>query len=257
MKVHVIGQGRPLLYLHDWGFNSEAWNRQIDFFRGGHSNWLVDYNLERPPPELTYDTLLDHLCRQLLPRLELEAMRPAAILAAGLGAFLAYELIDRGVSPHGLVLFGGLVRYTNGEGFLSGLEPERVAAMRRRLRENPRRMLSGYYRFVFSGEGESPPPELADCMPLNAVTFLQLAFDTLISHDYQALVRHLPCPALIVQGDADRISSLYQGQMLRRLLPDSQMLVFKGAGHAPHVTHYAAVNRGVAHFLADVAARSE
>lgn len=254
MKVHTIGQGRPLLYLHDWGFTTQAWNRQIDFFRGRYSNWLVDYNLEHLPAELTYDTLLEELCRRVLSRLELEAVQPAGIVASGLGAFLAYELIDRGLRPHTLVLCGGLVRYTNGDDFLSGLERSKVAAMRRRLHENPRRMLSGYYRFVFSGQGEAPPTELVECMPLNAVPFLKLAFDTLISHDYRELMAALRCPTLIVQGDADRIAPLWQGQFLRRLVPRSHIQVFRGAGHAPQVTHYAAVNRVMQQFLSEAEA---
>ncbi|MBI4084093.1 MAG: alpha/beta hydrolase [Candidatus Lambdaproteobacteria bacterium] len=249
MKVTIIGQGQPVLYLHGWGFDSQVWNRQVDFFRSRYANWLVDYNLAPAPADLTRENFFDRLCAPLLKRCADAGKPPAAVLANGLGAFLAYELIERGLAPERLVLCGGLLRFTNDEHYGSGVASQRVAAMRQALAANPRRMLSAYYHFVFSGRGEEPPRDLMECMPLNAVEFLRLAFDVLISYDFQELVPTLRLRTLVVHGEDDKASPIWQGQLLGKLLPDAALHRCKGAGHLPFVTHYAAVNRLIAQFI--------
>ena len=247
MNIETIGQGRPLIYLHDWGFTSQVWSRQVEFFRGLFSNVLIDYNLPRLEPGVDHENILATLAGQIVEQLDGEA--PRAILANGLGSFVAYELLDRGLAAEALVLFGGLVRLTNDEKYLSGLRQERVAAMRKSLHANPRKMLSGYYQFAFSGEEEYPPEDLTRSMPLNTLDFLKVAFDAMISHDYQELVGGITCPALIMHGDADKVAPLWQGEAIRKLMPNAELEVCKSAGHVPFLTHYPTINRRVARFL--------
>jgi pimeloyl-ACP methyl ester carboxylesterase len=249
MKIAKIGQGRCLLYLHGWGFDSQVWYRQIDYFRPRYCNWLIDYNRVGPLGNITHEDLFEHLCAELLPMLQAMPEPPLAIIANGLGAFVAYELIERGLLPEKLILCGGLVRFTNGQGYLSGISHQKVAGMRRALRRDVRRMLLGYYQFLFSGRGESPPQDLVEGMPLTAREFLLVAFDALISHDYQELLPKLPCPTLVVHGRADRAAPVWQAQALRRLLPASALYLCREAGHLPFVTRYASVNRVIAGFL--------
>jgi pimeloyl-[acyl-carrier protein] methyl ester esterase len=249
MKLDVTGQGPTLVYLHDWGFRGQSWGRQVEYFRPRFRNVVVDYNMDYIAPDRTHEGLFDDLCGSLLEALGPGDAAPLAVLAHGFGAFLAYELMERGLTPQRLVLMGGLVRFTNAEGYLSGLPPERVSVMRKALHEDPLEMVRRYYHFAFSGNGESTPDEVAQALPFQALDFLKLAFDTLISHDYAEVIPRLPCRALIVQGEDDRISPVWQGELLRKLLRDSTFYLCKGAGHAPFLTHYAAVNRRVDQFL--------
>lgn len=251
MKIESIGQGRPLIYLHDWGFTSQVWYRQVEFFRPHYQNILIDYNLERMAQGVTHESLLESLSEDILAQLDGQAAH--AVLANGLGCFLAFELLDRGLHTDALVLFGGLVRFTNDDTYLSGLRQERVSAMRKALHSNPRKMLTGYYQFVFSGEGESPPDELTQSMPLNSLDFLKASFDAMISHDYHDMLPQVSCPTLIMHGDADKVAPLWQGEAVRKLMPNAALEVCKSAGHVPFLTHYPAVNRRVARFLETVA----
>jgi pimeloyl-ACP methyl ester carboxylesterase len=221
----------------------------VEFFRGKYRNVVVDYNLAAPPAGLGHEALLDFLSDQLLERLHAESRPPRAVIAHGFGAFLAYELIDRGLAPEGLVLLGGLVRFTNAEGYLSGLPQERVASMRRALQADPREMLRRWAQFAFSGAEESLPGPVDLALPYQAAEFLKLAFDALISHDYADMIPALPCRALIVQGEHDRLSPVWQGELLRKLFRQSVFHLCKGAGHAPFITQFAAVNRRIEQFL--------
>ncbi len=249
MKLDATGQGPTLLYLHDWGFPAQGWVRQVEYFRAKYRNVVVDYNLPAPLADVGHADVLDRLCDELLERLGPQQNAPRALIAHGFGAFLAYELIDRGLAPEGLVLLGGLVRFTNAEGYLSGLPQERVASMRRALQADPREMLRRWAQFAFSGAEESLPDPVDLALPYQAAEFLKLTFDALISHDYAEVIPTLPCRALIIQGEHDRLSPVWQGELLRKLFRQSVFHLCKGAGHAPFITQFAAVNRRIEQFL--------
>jgi pimeloyl-[acyl-carrier protein] methyl ester esterase len=249
LKIEAIGQGRTLLWLHDWGFDPQIWFHQIDFFRSQYRNVLINYNLAELPPGIAYDSLLGLLCEAIRAEWPKEWEPPHALLASGLGAFLAYELIERGWRPEGLVLIGGIVRFTNDQDYLSGLPRTKVSAMRKELHEHPQRMLARYLRLAFEPEERRVPRELWQRPPSQALEFLKLAFDAMITHDYQELLPALDVRALVVQGEADRVTPIWQGQLLRRLLRRAELHLCPGAGHLPFVTHYANLNRRLARFL--------
>ncbi len=99
LTIEAIGQGRPILYLHGWGFDSQIWHRQVDFFRSGYRNCVVDYNLRDLPPEITYDTLLDHLCTLILERWDDPGTPPyASYMPLGLWRGIVEALAAEGLS---------------------------------------------------------------------------------------------------------------------------------------------------------------
>jgi pimeloyl-ACP methyl ester carboxylesterase len=249
MKIGVTGSGATLLYLHDWGFPGQAWERQVEYFRARYRNVVLDFNLTACPEALEHGELLDHLCNLALEQLSQSDQSPRAVIAHGFGAFLAYELIDRGMTPEALVLIGGLVRFTNAEGYLSGLPQERVSSMRKALQTDAREMLRRYAQLAFSGEDESWPGVVNLALPYAATDFLRLSFDALITHDYAEMIPKLPCRALIMQGEHDRLCPVWQGELLRKLFRRSVFHLCKGAGHAPFLTQFAVVNRRIEQFL--------
>ncbi len=249
MKLESTGQGPTLVYLHDWGIPAQAWARQVEYFRAKYRNVVVDYHLASPPAATEHGDLLERLSEDLMQQLGPADRAPRALIAHGFGAFLAYELIDRGLAPEALVLIGGLVRFTNAEGYLSGLPQERVAAMRRALHTDPREMLRRWAQFAYSGGDEAVPDPAELALPYAAAEFLKVAFDTLISHDYAEVIPKLPCRALIIQGEHDRLSPVWQGELLRKLFHQSVFHLCKGAGHVPFITQFAAVNRRIEQFL--------
>jgi pimeloyl-ACP methyl ester carboxylesterase len=250
MKLDMVGQGPALIYLHDWGFQTDVWRRQVDFFRGRYRNILIDYALDPLPADVTHETLLERVCEAIEARLDPADRTPKAILAHGLGAYVAYELMQRGVVPGALVLLGGFVRFTNGGAYLSGLAPERVAELRKELHEDSRQMLRHYRQLALSAADETVP-EAQQPIPFESADFLKVAFDTLASHDYVDVLDHLTCRALVIQGEEDRLCPVWQGELLRKRLKHSAFFLCRGAGHVPFATQYAQVNRRLEQFLED------
>jgi len=59
----------------------------------------------------------------------------------------------------------------------------------------------------------------------------------------------LDMPALILWGDSDTIIPLKEGEYLRSLLPNSELVVMKGVNHIPHLEDLDAVIENVLRFL--------
>jgi pimeloyl-ACP methyl ester carboxylesterase len=132
---------------------------------------------------------------------------------------------------------------------MSGLSQDRVSSMRKALQTDAREMLRRYAQFAFSGVDEAVPGPAELAMPYNAAEFLRVTFDALISHDYADVIPKLPCRALIIHGEHDRISPIWQGELLRKLFKQSEFYLCRGAGHAPFLTQFVAVNRRIEQFL--------
>jgi pimeloyl-ACP methyl ester carboxylesterase len=56
-------------------------------------------------------------------------------------------------------------------------------------------------------------------------------------------------PALVIHGDHDASIDIERAEALAAGLPDSELVLIEGAGHASNLTHPAAVNAHVARFL--------
>lgn len=60
-------------------------------------------------------------------------------------------------------------------------------------------------------------------------------------------------PALVIHGDADAAIRLELAQALAETLPDAELVVVPGAGHAANLTHPEVVNPAIEAFLARIA----
>jgi len=68
--------------------------------------------------------------------------------------------------------------------------------------------------------------------------------------DFRQDVPRIDLPALIVQGDQDRIFPIHvTGKRLPALIKDAQLVVIEGGPHAVHWTHAEEVNRAMLDFL--------
>jgi pimeloyl-ACP methyl ester carboxylesterase len=85
---------------------------------------------------------------------------------------------------------------------------------------------------------------------LRPANLLQI-FNTLVTRDdISAKLGQIKVPALVIHGDADAAIPLAHAQDMAQRLPQAELAVIKGAGHAANLTHPAAVNPLIERFLA-------
>ena len=70
-------------------------------------------------------------------------------------------------------------------------------------------------------------------------------------HDARAWLDRIAAPTLVLVGDEDRLTPLYQARLLARTIPAARLVEIPGCGHASHLEAPAAFNRAVTGFLAE------
>jgi pimeloyl-[acyl-carrier protein] methyl ester esterase len=72
----------------------------------------------------------------------------------------------------------------------------------------------------------------------------------LLEHnDLRELARRIDMPALVIAGQHDRVTPPAAAQALVRLLPQGELLQIPRAGHAPFLSHPAAVAAALLDFM--------
>ncbi|MFI4933013.1 MAG: alpha/beta fold hydrolase [Caulobacterales bacterium] len=71
--------------------------------------------------------------------------------------------------------------------------------------------------------------------------------------DVTAKLPQIKAPALVIHGDADAAIKLSLAEVLAKDLPDAELVVIPGAGHAANLTHPGLVNPAIERFLARAA----
>ena len=65
----------------------------------------------------------------------------------------------------------------------------------------------------------------------------------------EAMLRHLRCPILAVQGEDDEYGTLAQMEAIRRGVPRAEVVVLSDCGHSPHRDQPEALTRAVVDFI--------
>lgn len=243
ITVNATGHGRAILFLHGWGFNGGVWTRQIEHFRPKFACHVAEINPEILP-EINEHNFFEFITSELLPQLPLS---PIAVVASGFGSFIAYELLECGYEPEKLVLIGPLARFSNGQGYLSGIDPIQVAQWRKELHKNHKKMLESYFYQAFPEE--HIPVGKNQILSSFGFDYLEKAFDVMALFDFQEFVSQIPSETLLIQGELDKITPPWQGELMRKLMKNSTLQTIKNAGHLPFISHYSQVNPLITRFM--------
>ncbi len=88
-------------------------------------------------------------------------------------------------------------------------------------------------------------PDYLNAGPLRE-TFLRI-----ISEDLTPYAAQVRAPTLLIWGDRDTDTPLWQGRKLEQVMPDAGLIVFTGAGHFSYLERLNEYLRIVEHFLKD------
>jgi non-heme chloroperoxidase len=230
------GTGKPVLFCHPWGLNSEIWEYQLTelseqgvrcvaYDRRGHGR------SEDPGHGYDFETLANDLAA-VIEQLDL---RDITLVGYSMGSAEAIHYISR----HGkdrvarLVLVSPIAPSREDssrlDGFIAGLKKDRPAT------------LAGGLPF-FLGKDSGTSPAMAQWVLgqfLASSPKAIVAFQHAIAgEDHRPLLGAVTIPALIIQGDHDEVSLLeLSGRKLVQAIPGCELRVYEGAPHGIALTH--------------------
>jgi pimeloyl-ACP methyl ester carboxylesterase len=216
---------KTLVLLHGWGATGDIWRSQAEAFVGLGVTVLTP---TFPAWEVSW-------LRGFLKDLPL-----AETVLAGwsLGGMLLLEALSQeSVVPGGLVLVAVPVSFCERPDHHCGQPRAMVRALRRTVRQDPRRGLTDFAgRCLAPGEANFREEILQAFQSLENGADLAQGLDYLLDTDLRPQLSDIPPGALVIQGEEDSIVPPEQAEILSRHLKEARVVSLPGAGHAPFVT---------------------
>jgi len=236
------GDGPPLVMLHGWSMSSAVFSEAIEHFSSQFRVLAPDlrgHGQSAAGPGYA----LDDFVADLTAWLEQLGIGRLNLLGWSLGGQVALGLAEKlGGQVERLILNATTPRFAAGGDWVAGLPVGQVRAMGRNLKRDYRRTMEEFFHLQFAGEElarerlraivsfavrESNLPE-----PEVALACLQ----TLENEDQRAVLPKIASPALVLQGDEDRITVPAAAEYLVSRLPYAQLSQLSGVGHAPFLS---------------------
>ena len=240
----VTGSGTPVVALHGWGGSVHSfWPVAEGLAAAGFAVHLLDlpgFGHSDPPPA---PWGVAEYARFVLAYLDASDLPRVALLGHSfggrIGLMLAAQHPER-VSKMVLANSAGLrtplsltqqARIVLARAIREALDRARLTSARERLQASyNRRYASEDYR---------------NAGPLRE-TFLRI-----IAEDLTPYASQVQAPTVLIWGDRDADTPLWQGRKLEQLIPDAGLIVFEGVGHFSYLERLDDFVRIVVQFLSD------
>jgi pimeloyl-ACP methyl ester carboxylesterase len=240
----VMGEGQPVLLLHGWGGRIESMQRVAERLAPlgyqVHNIDLPGFGRSAIPPETwgiaDYARLVVHYLDQV-------GLKPVSVIGHSFGGRIAIVL---GADHPEYV---GKMVLADSAGVLT--PPTTTQRTRQALFRAANAILSlpglGAYqkRLRQWGRNRFGSEDLRTAGPLEPI------FRRVIREDLLPRAATIKAPTLLIWGDRDQDTRLWQGQVLEKTIPDAGLVVFRGAGHFAYQERLADFVRIVDTFLKD------
>ena len=257
VNIHYeeMGEGRPLVLLHGWGGSGRLWHFQHELADGFRLLIpdLRGHGLSSAPAE---GFGLDDLVSDIFILIERLGLTDAILLGWSLGSQVAISAFPRLKERlAGLVLVGATASFTATDGYPHGLPTNEIRGMGLRLRRDFPGTMGDFFRSMFA-EGELTPGQeerigreilAKGRLPEPAAAHSALAI--LASTDLRERLAEIDCPVLILHGSEDTVCPPGAARFLAERLPDTRLVEFDGAGHAPSLSRPEQFNALIREFL--------
>lgn len=238
----VVGEGRPVIALHGWGGSVQSfWPVAERLAPSGFQVHLLDmpgFGQSDLPPE-TWG-VMDYM-RFVTAYLDEAQIERCGVLGHSFGGRIGLvmaaekpERVNRMVLANsaglktplsiGQQTRNGLARLVRGS-----LETLHLEVWRERLQEV-------YNRRYASADYLTAGP-------------LRETFLRVIEEDLTLFAERVQAPTILIWGDQDNDTPLWQGRRLEQLIPDAALIVFNGAGHFSYLERLNEYLRIVENFL--------
>jgi pimeloyl-ACP methyl ester carboxylesterase len=239
LHYHEVGAGTPVLLLHGWGSSLDSFKHLEKHLAPNFRVLLLDlpgFGGSEPPPTAWSLTDYVELVKAFMSKLDL--VNPAVVghsfggrIAICLGAQgLLSKLIlasSAGVRPRRKPQYYIKVYSYKAAKHLLNLAPQKLrSALLEKLQQ---RFGSSDYR--------------------NASPILRKTLVNVVNEDLSRLLPDIKVPTLLLWGENDADTPLYQAKIMEKKIPDAGLVVLKDAGHYSFLDKPRDFNLIADHFL--------
>jgi len=240
INVHkeVYGQGRAIVLIHGWAMHTGIWRKFAQQLAQNYQVICLDlpgHGLSEPVEPYTLEKITEALIA-VMPKF------PVCVLGWSLGATVAMALTAYyPLRVNSLIILAGNPRFVQ-EPNWAGVKSELLRDFANNLQLNCQQTL---IRFLALQVNQLPEGKrilkglkkaVQEC-DTPAESVLQSGLDILKQADLRELLIALTCPVNIIMGDRDTLIPVQASQDIKRIKPEVEINIVKGAGHVPFLSH--------------------
>jgi pimeloyl-ACP methyl ester carboxylesterase len=238
INYECIGNGPDVILLHGWGQNIESFRPTIDFLHHNFRVWTIDLpgfgRSQEPFHGLNiyeYENILSEFIKQ-------NNIKNPTLVGHSFGGRIAIIYASRNNNINKLVLTGA-----------AGIKPKRSVVYRYKvwhykfmkfLCKTP-----FYYQFkndLLSTSGSSDYK--------NASLVMKETLIKVVNEDLTYLLQQIETDTLLYWGENDDATPLKDGQLMNRLIANSELITIENAGHYAYLENNVDFNKKLFTFLA-------
>lgn len=241
-----FGSGpRTLVGIGGWTGSWEVWTDVFGILSHSWRTVGIDHRGTGATTAATKDVTIDQMAADLLAVLDKMEIAQCVLAAESSGAAVALTAVQQQPERfQGLVLSGGLYFQPKTEQlppFLLALQADYETAVHQFitncLPETDSKAMHQWAKKILMRASQSAAIDL---------------FRATLGLDLRAFVSQIHLPTLILHGEADRIVPLASSQWLAGQIPQSQLHILPGAGHAPMMTFPQEIADSVNRYFASI-----
>jgi len=240
----------PVVMLHGWGMNLRVFDGLVAALAPHHRVTVIDLPGHGASPwhaPLPSSRWLAGVAA-LLP--------PAATLVGwSLGGQLALQLASQPeLAVRRLVLVATSARFVQSSDWPAGLPAATLQGFAAQLEQDASRTIADFLELQVRGslDAAAVRTRLQQALQQHGLAHpqaLRAGLELLERNDLRELARSVSVPTLLIAGQYDRVTPPLAAQALQRLLPQGELLQIARAGHAPFLSHPAAVAAALLDFM--------
>lgn len=239
LKISSIGSGLPLVFIHGWGLNSAVWQPSVDALKEKFEVITVDLpgfgeNVEQTLSPYTLDVVAK-LIQQAVGK-------PAVYIGWSLGGLVASEIaLSYPQQVKALVTVASSPCFVEQESW-PGIKPEVLTLFHRQLAEDTKKTINNFLKIQAMGS-----PHLRHDIKLLRELVMQFRMPTkstldeslqlLETVDHREQLINITMPFLRLYGKLDGLVPRRSVKSISALSPNSELVIFEQASHAPFISH--------------------
>ena len=249
LYIQRQGSGPRIVLVHGWGLHGGVFEDLAARLARDHEVIVPDLPGHGRSP--AGDLAPESVSRELLERVG----DGATWLGWSLGGLVALSAATQAPTMVArLVLIGATPKFVQSPDWTAGMSAAVFAEFTNSLLTDYRATLLRFLS-LHSGRDEAGKRVLRDLRARlfahgePGVAALQAGLEVLAATDLRGQLQGIHRPALVIQGEHDRLSAPAAAEFLARELPQARLVTVAGAGHAPFLSHPQQLEDEVRKFL--------
>ncbi len=254
LHVEVAGRGKPLALIHGWGMHGGVWQPVAQRLAQHFQLHIIDLPGMGFSPAIEPENLasIAQAVAAVLPA-------HSAVCGWSLGGQVAMHMaLHHAHKVSRLVLLGTTPKFVNAADWQCGMDAAIFHKFAQNISDDYQATLLRFLSLQCMGAADARHTlkqlrESFAARPVPSPSSLNNALAILLNTDLRAQLAQIQQPTLLIHGERDTLAPAQAAQYMAQALPQCQLHILAGVGHAPFLAQAQTFVDLLLAFLADTA----